>query len=113
MASKPQNQQRPDPHLRDREFLFKIAARAQKLLKSSPNPRQEMQWAERRLRENNLLGSDPPFHDPGAWTEQAIARNPDLMDQGMPYLRERGHHPENAETFESLILQLIPSEGGL
>jgi hypothetical protein len=26
---------------------------------------------------------------------------------------ERGSQPERAETFESLILQLIPTEGGL
>jgi hypothetical protein len=37
----------------------------------------------------------------------------DLMDEAMPWWEERDIHAEQAETFESLILQLIPSEGGL
>ena len=72
-----------------------------------------MLWAERRLFQENLLGSDPPSRDPVAWTEHVIARNLDLMDQSIPWLAERDSHPEKAETFEELILRLIPSEGVL
>ena len=42
-----------------------------------------------------------------------IAQNWDLKEETLPWLEERDSHPENAETFDSLILQLIPSEGGL
>ena len=34
------------------------------------------------------------------------------MDEAMPLVGGAGYPPENAETFESLIVQLIPSEGG-
>ena len=49
-----------------------------------------MQWAEQRLSE-------------------VIAQNLDLMDDSIPWMKERDSHPEKAETFEELILQLIPS----
>jgi hypothetical protein len=35
-----------------------------------------------------------------------------LMDEAMPWWEELDILPEEAETFENLILQLIPSEGG-
>ena len=50
----------------------------------------QMQWAEQRLSE-------------------VIAQNLDLMDDSIPWMKERDSHPEKAETFEELILQLIPS----
>jgi hypothetical protein len=72
-----------------------------------------MRWAERRLFEQNLLHSDPPRQDPQAWCEQAIAGNWDMADESMFYIACRGSQPELAQTFEELILSLIPSEGGL
>ena len=99
---------------RRQAWLDQIARRAEELLKDSPNPQREMLWAESRLSEANLfpgnLGTRTP---PATWTEQAIAQNRDLMDESLPYLQEKGSHPEEAETFEGLILALIPSEGGL
>jgi hypothetical protein len=35
------------------------------------------------------------------------------MGQSVPYLLERDVRPDHAESFESLTLQLIPSDGGL
>jgi hypothetical protein len=49
---------------------------------------------------------DSPF----AWTPQVIADNPDLVDS-IFYVECRGSYPEAAETFEELILSLIPTEG--
>ena len=43
----------------------------------------------------------------------SLAQNPDVMSECISWLLERDSHPEKAETFESLILSLIPSEGGL
>src|ERR1700759_75984 len=93
--------------------LSEIAERAAELLKEEPNPKQQMQWAEQQLSEANLLGWGTPPSDPRGWTQMVIARNSDLMDETMPHLEERGVQPEKAESFEGLILQLIPSEGGL
>ena len=42
-----------------------------------------------------------------------IAQNPDLTHQSVPWIKEKGLHPEKAESFESLILSPIPKEGGL
>jgi hypothetical protein len=106
MAPSPERQ-------RKQGWLDQIADQAQKLLKEEPNPKQQMQWAEQRLSEANLFGWNPPSSGPRGWADQVIAQNRDLMDEAIPWWRERGIHPENAETFESLILQLIPSEGGL
>ncbi len=89
-----------------------IARRALELLTESDDPQQEMRWAERRLWEAGLLNFDPPSL-PARWTEQVIAENLDVLDQSVPWLRERGSEPQNAETFEQLILTLIPSDGGL
>jgi len=99
---------------RKRLLLNKIGSRAEKLLRASPNPSQEMSWAENRLFEANLFQGNPPKpRDPATWAEQVILQNPDLMDQSAPYLLEREVRPDRAKTFESLILQLIPTEGGL
>ena len=98
----------------NQQWLDRIAAKAAELLKQSPNPQREMTWAERRLEESSLFeGNRPRTDNPSIWTEQVIAQNPDLMDQSIPWLKERASHPEEAETFEQLILQLIPQEGGL
>ena len=95
-------------------FLDRIARRAAKLLKDSPSPDQEMKWAENRLSEANLWEGNPPNpRSPAAWTDQVIARNLDLMDQSIPWLKERDSRPDKAETFESLILSLLPTESGL
>jgi hypothetical protein len=48
-----------------------------------PNPQQEMSWAENRLLHENLMGFDPSRKSPAIWTDQTIARNPDLMDQSV------------------------------
>ena len=93
-------------------ILDKIASRAENLLKQSQDPQKEMQWAENRLLEADLLSSTPSRKNPQDWAEQAIAQNPDLTDQSLPWLKERDLHPEKAETFEELILSLIPSESG-
>ncbi len=37
-------------------LLNKMARRAATLLKDSPDPQQEMEWAEKRLSEEGLLG---------------------------------------------------------
>jgi hypothetical protein len=42
-----------------------------------------------------------------------IAQNWELLDEAMPWREERDIYAEQAKTFESLILQLIPSECGL
>jgi hypothetical protein len=98
-----------------RDWLNGIAEQAQKLLSQEPNKSQQMEWAVRRLEEADLYedNSPPSNASPRAWAEQVIAQNPDLVDQTLPWLQERDIHPEKAQTFESLILQLIPSEGGL
>jgi hypothetical protein len=98
----------------DREWMDKIADQAAKLLKEEGGALQQMRWANKRLSEANLLAeSPPPSSSPELWAERAIAENLDLRDEAIPHLKERGVAPENAETFESLIFQLIPSEGGL
>ncbi len=89
-------------------ILDKIARRAVFLLKESEDPQAEMNWAENRLLEADLLNWSPRRTPPQAWAEQAIAQNPDLMDQSVPWLKERDSHPEKAETFESLILKPNP-----
>ncbi len=94
-------------------LLDKIARRAVLLLKESEDPRAEMRWAESRLLEANLLNWSQQGESPQVWAERVIAQNLDLEDQSGPWLKERDSHPEEAETFESLILSLIPSEGGL
>ena len=105
--------------LRNREnqqsqWQERIALQAAKLLKDSPSPQREMAWAENRLSEANLFsGNQPDRRNPSRWAEQVIALNPDLTDQSLPWLQEKDSHPEQAETFESLILSLIPSESGL
>jgi hypothetical protein len=104
---------KPTQQERKREFLFKIARRAAKFLKASRDPKAEMSWAERVLSEANLLNFDPQRSSPELWTDQVIAQNPDLMDQSMPYLRERDVRPDKAESFEVLIRSLVPSEGRL
>ena len=106
---------RKDPDQENRDLLGQIAARALELLKEEPPARQAAAeaWAEGKLREGNLLAFDPARKSPARWTAQAIAQNLDLIDQSFPFLRERDIHPEKAETFEELILDLIPREGGL
>lgn len=99
---------------RDQEWMNKIADQAAKLLREEGEAPQQMRWANKRLREANLLAeSPPPSSSPELWAERAIAQNLDLRDELIPHLKERGVQPENAETFESLIAQLISSEGGL
>jgi len=92
--------------------LDKIANRAVELLKEEENPKRAMKWAENRLLEENLFNGNPNRKNPREWAEQVIAQNPDLTDS-LPYLKGKGLYPEKAETFEELILSLIPSEGGL
>ena len=72
-----------------------------------------MAWANKRLDEESEIGSLPSTQTPSDWTDQAIAQNPDLMDQSIPWLTEKDIHPETMETFGSLILSLFPTEGGL
>jgi hypothetical protein len=104
----------PSPERQRRQaWLDQIADQAQKLLREEPNPKQQMQWAEQRLSEANLFGWGRPPSDPRGWTQMVIAQNWDLLDEAMPWWEERDIYAEQAETFESLILQLIPSEGGL
>jgi hypothetical protein len=50
---------RRDQDLQKREFLCKIAHRAEQLLTESSDPHQEMSWAENRLLQENLMGFDP------------------------------------------------------
>jgi len=63
--------------------------------------------------EANLYNFPPHQNDPREWADRVIAQNPDMEDQSIPWIREHGEHPERAETFENLILTLIPMEGGL
>jgi hypothetical protein len=97
------------------EELEAIADRAKSLLAESPDPQQEMEWAERRLTEASLLNywGELDRGNPARWVQQAIEDNPDLASESLPWLRERGADLSKAETFEELILRLIPSEGGL
>jgi hypothetical protein len=73
-----------------------------------------MEWAERRLTEAGLLNywGELDRANPVRWVQQAIEDNPDLASESLPWLRERGVDLSKAETFEELILRLIPSEGG-
>jgi hypothetical protein len=85
----------------DQQWLDRIASRAMALLKESPNPQQEIAWAEERLSEESLLGwGTPDRKNLFAWTQEVIAQNWDLMDDSVPWLKERDSHPEEAETFE-------------
>ena len=93
--------------------MNQIANQAAYLLKLEPNQREQMDWAVRRLEEADLYEGNPPPSSPRDWADQVIAQNWDLTDVTLPWLLERDIHPERAETFESLILQLIPKEGGL
>jgi hypothetical protein len=93
--------------------LDKISDRAAELLKESENPQSEMRWAETRLMEANLYNYPPHQDDPQEWAEMVIAQNLDLEDQSVPWVQEHNSHPERAETFENLILSLIPTEGSL
>ena len=93
-----------------------IAARAVALLKESPDPEQEMVWAEDRLSDQNLLAAGELWKerkDPEAWVEAALVENPDIFEISLPWSKERNNHPETAESFNQLILSLIPTEGGL
>ena len=76
------------------------------------DPQRAMTWAENRLFEEGLFNAHPAPQRPKAWTEHVIAQNPDLMEV-LPYLEEKNLRPEEAESFEDLILSLIPTEGGL
>jgi hypothetical protein len=98
----------------DRARLARIADRALMLLEDESQAQQqaEMLWAERMLFEANLLGFDPPRSSPQAWTDQAIGQNLDLIDSFL-WLQQRDIFPEYAETFEELIYDLVPKEGGL
>ena len=93
-------------------WLNRIARQAHHLLQTEPDPQNQMKWADSRLSQANLWQSPSRTLAPEDWTEQAIAQNPDLMDQSIPWLKERDLKPEEAETFESLILQLLPTESG-
>ena len=98
------------------DWLDKIARRALHLLKASDDPSRKMTWAEDLLFKEGLWQGNPPDRqNPFQWTEQVIAQNPEMLDQDVPFwLQQRGLHPEQSETFESLILQLVPGkEGGL
>ena len=104
---------RLDPYDQKLDRLQKIADRALHLLKEEDNPELAMRWAEDHLREANLYNFPPHTNDPEKWADQVIAQNPDMVDQSLPWIQERDSHPERAETFESLIFNLIPTEGGL
>jgi hypothetical protein len=95
-------------------LLDKIADRAAHLLmKESDDPQAEMRWAEDKLMEANLFNGNPDRKNPQQWAEEVIAQNDNLADESLPWIKERDLHPEKAETFENLILSLIPTEGGL
>lgn len=94
------------------EWLAQISSRALELLKQEPNKIQQMDWAQQKLEEADLYRGNSPPLNPRAWVEQVIARNLDLMDDSIPWLEERDSHPEKAQTFDQLILSLIPSESG-
>jgi hypothetical protein len=91
--------------------LSKISERAPSLLKESDDPKAEMDWALHRLEQRSLYLGNPSPLALAQWTEQVIAQNPELMEVFL-YLQERDIHPEKAETFEELILDLIPQKGG-
>jgi hypothetical protein len=99
----------------DQEWLNQIARRASALLKKEPAPRQQMSWAEDHLFKAGLwLGDvEEKAPAPASWTAQVIAQNRELVDRSLPYLQNKGLHPEEAENFESLVRQLVPKEGGL
>lgn len=94
--------------------LDRIARRALFLLRRSEDPQAEMRWAERRLEEQDLWHGNVPGNpeDLRAWTDMVIAGNPDLVDS-LFYLECWDSHPERAQSFENIILSLIPTEGGL
>lgn len=100
---------------RDEILLDRIAKRAAKLPKESENPKAEMLWAEKRLREAGLfpLFLNPDLENPRVWALQVLEDNWDIRDESLPWVRAHNSHPERAETFENLILSLIATEGGL
>ena len=52
-------------------LLNQIVSRAVKLLKESPNPQQEMEWAERRLSRENLFSPHRVDRSsPAAWAQE-------------------------------------------
>jgi hypothetical protein len=95
--------------------LDQIARHAAALLKKEPLPHRQMNWAEDHLWKAGLwLGDvEEKAKDRASWTGQVIAQNRELLDRSLPYLQDKGLHPEEAETFESLVRQLVPKEGGL
>ena len=94
-------------------LLNKAIDRAAELLGESENLRQEMTWAEDRLEEANLFsGPQPNRKDPVIWAREVVG-NPYVREESVPWMRERGTDPSQAETFEQLILSLIPRESGL
>jgi hypothetical protein len=90
-----------------------VADRAAEFLKESHNPKAEMRWAERRLADAGLCSPNQDLKPPQEWAEEVIAQNPAVEEESLPWFREHNSHPERAETFESLILSLIPTQGGL
>jgi hypothetical protein len=105
-----QNRARLDPQA----ALDRVANRAAELLKESEDPQAEMHWAENRLFEAGLLPYTPKRSSPQVWAEQALAQNLDIMEESLPWLKERDNLGlAGVETFEGLILALIPMEGGL
>ena len=99
----------------DEILLDRIASRAAQLLKENEYPQAEMKWAEERLREAGLfpLFLKPNLKDPRVWAQEVLEDSLDIRDGSLPWVRAHNSHPERAETFESLILSLIPKEGGL
>ena len=100
---------------RNEILLDRIARRAAQLLKESENPQAEMEWAEARLREAGLF---PLFLNPGLknsrkWAQDVLEDSLDIRYESLPWVRAHNSHPVRAETFESLILDLISTEEGL
>lgn len=105
-----------DNETKERQALLnKLVSRAVELLKESDNPRQEMSWAEENLWEANLLDRPAPkyWNDPKMWANLVLEQNQSIQSESLPWMRERGTDPSEAETFEQLILGLIPQESGL
>jgi hypothetical protein len=99
---------------RQEVFLDRISKQALSLLQEEEDPKQAMAWAENRLREGNLFPLFlNPSDNPSAWVQQVISDNPDILGESVPWMMERYRQPDGAETFEELILNLIPTEGGL
>ena len=88
-----------------------IANRAVELLKTSPDSKREMEWAENKLEEQGLWSGLANRQHPGSWAQEVIAQNPAMSDI-LPYLQEKNIQPETSPDFQSLLNSLIPSEGG-